>query len=223
MVMKCRSVICALVTLVVVASRGEGDLGRYKVILDRLPFGQEPSPESLVTAAKPAPPAESLGKFLKMSAVTRNLLSGELQVGIIDVTAKKNYFLKVGETEDGIMVVEADYEGERALLRKDGAEAWVGMNDVVTMTTVAAGLPPQHGGSGVRPGGVRRGAAGRETIREVKVAAPKLSGEALAKHLENYQMDLIRAGGEKGPPLPMELTPEMDQQLVAEGVLPPME
>ena len=28
---------------------------------------------------------------------------------------------------------------------------------------------------------------------------------------------------DKGPPLPMELTPEMDQQLVDEGVLPPAE
>jgi hypothetical protein len=43
----------------------------------------------------------------------------------------------------------------------------------------------------------------------------------LQNHLEQYQMDLIRAGGEKGPPLPMELTPEMDDQLVKEGVLPP--
>jgi hypothetical protein len=50
---------------------------------------------------------------------------------------------------------------------------------------------------------------------------PTLTGEALQNHLEQYQMDLIRAGGEKGPPLPMELTPEMDDQLVKEGVLPP--
>jgi hypothetical protein len=34
-------------------------------------------------------------------------------------------------------------------------------------------------------------------------------------------MDLIRSRGEKGPPLPIPLTPEMDQQLVQEGVLAP--
>ena len=43
------------------------------------------------------------------------------------------------------------------------------------------------------------------------------------KHLEQYQMELIRAGGEKGPPLPMPMTPEMDAQLVKEGVLPSLE
>ena len=57
---------------------------------------------------------------------------------------------------------------------------------------------------------------------QVPVEPPNmLKGEELTKHLEKYQMDLIRAGGEKGPPLPMELTPEMDAQLVSEGVLPP--
>jgi hypothetical protein len=52
---------------------------------------------------------------------------------------------------------------------------------------------------------------------------PRLTGEALKEHLKNYQMDLIRAGGKKGPPLPMALTPEMDAKLVEEGVLPSVE
>ena len=34
-------------------------------------------------------------------------------------------------------------------------------------------------------------------------------------------MDLIRAGGTLGPPLPIQLTKEMDDQLVREGVLEP--
>jgi len=34
-------------------------------------------------------------------------------------------------------------------------------------------------------------------------------------------MELIRAQGSKGPPLPLQLTPEDDAQLVSEGVLPP--
>lgn len=40
------------------------------------------------------------------------------------------------------------------------------------------------------------------------------------KILQAYQMDLIRAKGKKGPPLPMMLSPKMDEQLVKEGVLP---
>lgn len=50
-----------------------------------------------------------------------------------------------------------------------------------------------------------------------------LEGEALDKHLQSYNMELIRAGGELGPALPIPLTPEQDAQLVKEGVLPPNE
>jgi hypothetical protein len=39
--------------------------------------------------------------------------------------------------------------------------------------------------------------------------------------IQQYQMDVFRAIGMKGPPLPMVLTPEMDAQLVKEGLLPP--
>gem|GEM_PF-774900 len=57
----------------------------------------------------------------------------------------------------------------------------------------------------------------------VPIPVPKYTGAEAQKHLEQYQKELIRAGGEKGPPLPMPVTPEMDAQLVKEGVLPPLE
>jgi hypothetical protein len=41
------------------------------------------------------------------------------------------------------------------------------------------------------------------------------------KKLREYNLDLIRAKGLKGPPLPIPLSPEEDEQLVKEGVLPP--
>ena len=47
---------------------------------------------------------------------------------------------------------------------------------------------------------------------------PHLSGDKLKKHLEKYQMDLIRKGM---PALPMPLTKEMEDQLVKEGIRPP--
>ena len=47
---------------------------------------------------------------------------------------------------------------------------------------------------------------------------PKYTGEELEKHLKEYQMEVIRQGL---PPLPIPLTPDMDDQLVKEGVLPP--
>jgi len=214
-----------ILVLACLAARGEGNAGfaRYQVILDRMPFGAEPSPEALAAAAAQAAPArDPFTKNLKMCAVTRNLLTGKLQVGLMDAGSKKNYFLGVGETEDGITVVDADYEKEKALLRKDGEEAWLSMSDVATMVTVAPAPTPRAPVRGGRSA-VAQPAPKREAVREVKVEAPRLTGEALEKHLQTYQMDLIRAGGEKGPPLPMELTPEMDAQLVAEGVLPPLE
>jgi hypothetical protein len=47
---------------------------------------------------------------------------------------------------------------------------------------------------------------------------PRYTGEELTKHLQEYQMEVIRQGL---PPLPIPLTPEMDKQLVTEGFLPP--
>lgn len=226
--MKVSSIILGLVCAVAWNSEAGADVGKYQVILDRMPFGEEPTPESIAAAAAQAQaPRELFTKNLKMNAVTRNFLSGKVQVGFTDTVSKRSYFLGAGEIEDGITVVEVDYEREKALLRKDGEEAWMGMNDVAQAVTVPApvatasarrgGRPATAAGMPGRPGSMQKAA------REAKAEKPKLSGEALTKHLQDYQMDLIRAGGEKGPPLPMELTPEMDAQLVAEGVLPPME
>lgn len=56
------------------------------------------------------------------------------------------------------------------------------------------------------------------TIQTNTPTAPRLSGAELEKHLQEYQMEVIRKGL---PPLPIPLTPEMDTKLVQEGVLPP--
>lgn len=223
--MKFASVILGLVCAVAWSSEAITDMGKYQVILDRMPFGEEPTPESIAAAAAQAqPPRESFTKNLKMCALTRNFLSGKVQVGLTDAVSKKSYFLGVGESEDGIDVVEVDYDREKALLRRGGEEAWMGMNDVSQPVTAA---PPVVASTrrGPRPAAAAAtpGRPAQKVVREVKNEKPKLSGEALTKHLQDYQMDLIRAGGDKGPPLPMELTPEMDAQLVAEGVLPPLE
>jgi hypothetical protein len=41
------------------------------------------------------------------------------------------------------------------------------------------------------------------------------------KILQKYNMDIMRARGKMGPPLPIPITEEMDDQLVQEGVIPP--
>ncbi len=202
---------------------------RYEVILDRMPFGSEPAdPPPGQAGNQPLTLAESFAKNLKMCAITHHVISGKLQVGLIDNATKKNYFLKIGDEEDGMTVVDADYEGERVLLRKGADEVWLGMNDVSGAVTVAATPVSQAAARGAAAGRVppsarrsnpRRDQANYEPPKPVEL----LKGAALAKHLEQYQMELIRAKGEKGPILPLELTPEMDSQLVSEGVLPPQE
>ena len=57
-------------------------------------------------------------------------------------------------------------------------------------------------------------------MRERAAAARDLSEAEVEKRLREYQMNLIRKGM---TPLPIQLTPEMDAQLVKEGVLPAVE
>jgi hypothetical protein len=52
-------------------------------------------------------------------------------------------------------------------------------------------------------------------------AVTELSPLEKMKKLREYNMELIKAKGAKGPPLPIQLTDEEDAQLVKEGVLPP--
>ncbi|MEI6562760.1 MAG: hypothetical protein WCO42_00475 [bacterium] len=138
----------------------------------------------------------------------------------MNVVSKKSYFLYEGDNEDGLELLVADYQNDKALFRKDGEEAWIGLYDVKSDTPGAAlAVAAGRRGMGV-VSNIARNAPPTPPPEPVK---PVYTGEALEKHLKDYQMELIRAGGEKGPPLPMELTPEMDQQLVKEGVLAPLE
>ncbi len=96
---------------------------RYEVILDRKPFGQE------VVALPPAPvipPGESMVNKVKMTAVVRDE-AGVLRVGLVDLKEKRNYLLGIGESLGDMEVVAADYELERARLRRGPEDYWVSM------------------------------------------------------------------------------------------------
>lgn len=73
-----------------------------------------------------------------------------------------------------------------------------------------SGIPPEHM--------VKRAKEREERARRAQQRSP----EEVARQLQQYQMELIRAGGDKGPPLPIPLTPEMEAQLEVEGVRPPL-
>ena len=225
-----------------------GDFDRYQVILDRKPFGAEaPAAADAAAAAAAAvvPDAESFIKNLKMTAITKNDITGSLCVGLADAGKKKNYFLTVGDEEDGITLMSADYEHDRALLRKDGDERWISMNsDGVAVAAAPAnkGLPPPltsmrsvMRGSSATPGLTIEQYERTRHLRPMPSPASaslgrgdpspggreKLSNEQIEARLRKYNMDLIRAKGENGIPLPIQLSPEEDAQLVREGVLAP--
>lgn len=239
---------------------GAVDFARYQVILDRKPFG-EVQPVKEVSQPVVSPPSAQ-AKTLRLCAITEDR-DGRIQVGILDIAAKppRSYFLSVGESQDGLEVVDAGYEEEKAVVRRSGEEFTLYLEGASTSgqstSSIVPTLPsaarvisspasvstyaapgtavhftPRSGdsssssslGSASAQGTMsyaERLRARREALRHRTVEPPKLSGEELKKHLEEYQMELIRAKGAMGPPLPIQLTPEMDAQLVKEGVLPP--
>jgi len=125
-------------------------------------------------------------------------------------------------------VVDADYVKESALLKSGGDEQWI------SMKADGGGAPPP--GTAVQTGTAAPETKGssytaRRRRRLDAVAPPPaatpaltpdqvLEAKAVEAHLQQQQMEAIRKGL---PPLPIPLTPEMDAQLVAEGVLPPVD
>jgi hypothetical protein len=202
---------------------------RYQVILERRPFGEAPAAPDAGVVIPEAPP---FVRQVKMCAITED--AAGVMVGFLDISQQppKAYYLAVGESEDGYEVLDADYAAERALLRKDGQEEWISMEGATGLAgaDVGGGMSPALSATSGAPGTdentarrlsyAERLRRRREAVLERRLEQPKLEGDALKKHLEEYQMQLIREGM---PALPIPLTPEMDEQLVQEGVLPPIE
>ncbi len=224
--MKQHAIMMAMGLAAAVAARA--DFSRYDVILARQPFGT-------LTSSKGSPleiPADSFFKDLRLCAISED--QSGIQVGIMNLKSSRSYYLAVGQKDeaDGVEMLDADYELECARLKRDTEEYWIYMKEG------QAGPPPEPGeASAVSAGGEgtvrrlsyvekmrrRREEMRRQVLTPPVYAPPEGTPEEVQSHLEQYQMDLIRAGGEAGPPLPIPLTPAMDDQLVAEGVLPPQE
>jgi len=191
----------------------------------RKPFGAVPVKMNQQEARKPIPAAESFLKHLRLCAITDTEFG--VRVGFVDLKSKppKSYYLALGDSEDGIELVDADYEEEAAFLRKGAEEGWIRMSGGAgtanaPLVAVSARRKPSRSSYAERRRRRREAVLAARTKLD---AQPRLTGEALKEHLEQYQMNLIRAGGALGPPLPLPLTKKMDDQLVAEGVLSPLE
>jgi len=208
-----------LPALLTAAGADQPDFERYRVIVDRKPFGVAPPPAPVVVP--PLTAEQSFARTLRMSGIWES--PNGVRVAIIDANGNRSFFLGVGEMEEGIELVSADYTNEEAVLRK-GAEMAVlklssGEIQPLTQEQQQARLTTDQA--------QRLSYAERRRERERQRQQPPppppqplYTGEALEKHLQEYQMEVIRQGL---PPLPIPLTEEMDNQLVAEGVLPPAE
>ncbi len=91
-----------------------------------------------------------------------------------------------------------------------------------TASFVSERRPPPSGSYAARLEARRRARERRnEELMALATNAARPPPEVLEKQLREYNLHLIRQRGEAGPPLPIPLTPEEDELLVKEGVLPP--
>jgi hypothetical protein len=215
------SMILVLLALIVTAQTPYS-FDRYQVIIQRKPFGNLPAPEP--PPPPPQPQAESFAKSLRLSMIV-DVNDGEtMKVGFVDTRTGRSYLLMPGESQDGIEVVSASWKDEEAILRHGSEMALI----KIASGEVRAIGPDQAAPPG---GAVPSPVAARPTWEERRRARlapppepppeppkPKFTPEELERHLQEYQLEVIRQGL---PPLPIPLTPEMDARLVAEGILPP--
>ena len=198
---------------------------RYQVILDRQPFGLGLSTTAAETSASPAVVAAPGGEALGLRACSLVMIEGEgPRAGLVEVKGGKSYLLSPGETIDGIRLVSVDMNEEQIVIQRGTEMAVLKLKEA----SPAERRPTASGSSLTRPtltrsvtiGNTPAAAPPAPTPAPSPPAPPRLQGEELQRHLQQYQMEVIRKGL---PPLPIPLTPEMDRQLVQEGVLPPQE
>lgn len=100
-------------SLTAVTTTGGPEFDRYRVILERQPFG-EIIPAELASAT--STPTESLTKELEMRAIIDD--DNGLRVGFLDKKSKKTFYLGVGEKNEDYELISVHYDNEEAVLRK---------------------------------------------------------------------------------------------------------
>ncbi len=205
---------------------------RYEGILVRKPFGDLPPP--VTPPAPPPPKPPEIPKSYRLCSIVQED-DGTLKVGLIDLRTQKAVVLSPGgPAENGLQVLEASYDKETATLQlgdevqilelKSGTATQVTPGQTAPAAPALAAPPTTHMTPPPQPPSPGMSYAERRRQRLLEqqeppaAPQPKYTGQALQKHLQDYQMEVIRQGL---PPLPIPLTPEQDSQLVKEGVLPP--
>ena len=197
------------------------DFDYYQIILDRKPFGEPPpAPPPKQTVAKSA--RESFARNLRLTGLWEIDGVG-VYAGIIDTKSKQSYTLAVGDSVDDLgELVSADYQKEEIVLRMGSENATLTLqksNGKSSPSNSSTHQSQSQSRMSQHQSYIERRKARRAPIKRPPPKKPKYTGEELKARLQAVQMDAIRTGK---PPLPIPLTPEMDQKLVDEGVLPPL-
>jgi len=205
---------------------------RYELIVERSPFGADPLSEGEVADREGSATLKTIERDLRLCFLLKSQ-SGDVRAGFQNLKAKpgepKSIMLMVGESFRAMKLQEIDIENSTATLLYQGKPLTFELSKGTAATPAAANNPqpptqPQRRfGSGFR----RTTPPAQPAQPEPQPEEPQMTPEELAQHqqevrenLQQYQMEVIRSGM---PPLPIPLTQEMDDQLVAEGVLPPVE
>lgn len=197
---------------------------RYQAVIDRKPFGEPPPPPPPAPEnPRPTGPVTSFADSLRLFSI-EEMEQGDnviLVAGIEEKRDKSMLILREGEIQKGIELVSADYIEELVILRKGTEQAELRMNQTGPATTDPT---TEEADSSITTAATSRRSRRTRTPRAPKPPSapiqPKYTGEELKKHLQDYQMEVIRQGL---PPLPIPLTPEQDDQLVREGILPALQ
>lgn len=186
---------------------------RYQLILDKKPFGFTAEADSKATPAPTAglPP---LANGLKLVALEMDEKTGTVKAGIVDAAGKKSYYLTIGDEEDGLKLVDADFTGDRALVHKGEQEEWLAMGSGSSQQPAVPGSPSDP----------NREVARRQRFKELMMARPSnqppaptpvatnappwKNKEEMQEYFRKKNVDRLRTAGQKTPPLPMPPTPE---------------
>lgn len=122
------------------------DADRYRVILDRRPFGsgELPMPSNVSQEVRPAGP--SINDSYRLSAILESEMGAErsYMVGLVEVRSGKSFYLALGEDRDGLELLKADPENQEALVRR-------GHESAVLRLPSSAAPAATDAGSGRRP------------------------------------------------------------------------
>ncbi|MFC1467357.1 hypothetical protein ACFLQY_01505 [Verrucomicrobiota bacterium] len=203
----------------VAATAASNSFQDYKVILDRRPFGEAPA-----VGVPSTPAVASTPSTYRLSALYEGI-DGQTRAGLVNKKNNKSLVLRPDTTEDGIKLVDADLSAGTATIIERGRTYVLELAATPAPEATPAPAPEKKQTRTSRFSERRRRLLERINKKNAKKqepekAEPRLRGEELQKHLEEYQMEVIRRGM---PALPVPLTEEMDRQLVEEGILSPVE